>query len=391
MLTTLARAGSAISAALLLTAALTGCGDFFNKNTSTGGGGGGATGAASYVYVGTQTGVLASFALSASGAFTQLADSPSNLSTSSINSLVVTPGNGYLYAAVAGAGTYGLGINSTTGVPSLVSKSALATDVIPVALTIDPTGKWLLAAGVGSGLSSGSLAVGIYTINSDGTLSPLQGSPVSISLPSGTNPANLSIQNITVAPDSSFVFVSMGSLGVAPLPFNTSGGLSQNTSVITPKTTSGATNQDLGLAVDPTSKFLYVGETNQGIRAFSIAANFPEVSGSPFKAGGQPRFLLFDGTGANLYAANQADGTISASSVAATGVLTEIAGSPFSSVGSQPYALALDQTKKYLLGVNIGGNPSVQAYGFSTTTAGALAAGSNISGLSAADAIAATH
>ncbi len=386
MLKTLARAGTAISAALLTAVTLAGCGDFFTKTTTGGGGGGGGT-TASYVYVGTQAGVLASFALSTSGAFTQIANSPTTLSTSAINALVVTPGNSYLYAAVAGAGIFGLGINSSSGFPTLVKTSALTTDVVPVALAIDPSGKYLLAAGLGGG----GPAVGIYAINSDGTLSTLQGSPIAITLPSGSNAADVSIQNIAVAPDSSFVFVSMGKLGVAPLPFNTSGGLSQNTSVITAKATSGVGNQDLGLAVDPKSKFLYVGETNQGIRAFSIATNFPEISGSPFAAGGQPRFLLLDGTGANIYAANQADGTISASSVAASGALTAIAGSPFSSVGAQPYALALDQTKKYLLGINLGGNPSVQAYGFSTATAGALTAGSTIGGLAAAGAVATTH
>src|SRR6185437_8930019 len=118
-----------------------------------------------------------------------------------------------------------------------------------------------------------------------------------------------------------------------------------------PNAPSGIANQDLGLAVNPTSTALFVGETNAGVRVFTIGANstFTEIGGSPFKAGGQPRSLAFDGTGDFLYVANATDNTISGYSVLASGTLTAITGSPFSSVGAQPQALALDQSKKFLL------------------------------------------
>jgi 6-phosphogluconolactonase (cycloisomerase 2 family) len=284
---------------------LAGCGDFFNKDS--GGGGGGSVG--SYFYVGSQSGLLGSYSVSTTGALAGLSGSPLQLATSAINALSVTPSNTFLYAAVAGAGVFGLGVNSSTGVATLVNTSALVSDVSPLAMTIDPSGKYVLVAG----LFNGAAAVGEYAINSDGTLAEVTGSPITIALPSGADPNNLTLQSIVVAPNSSYVFVSLGQLGVAPLPFNTSGGLAVNTNVIGAKTSSGVSNQDLGMAVNSTSSALFVGETNVGVRVFTIGSSskFTEISGSPFKAGGQPRSITFDGTGDYLYVANATDNTIS--------------------------------------------------------------------------------
>ena len=362
---------------------LAGCGDFFNKD---GGGGGGSTG--SYTYVGTQGGILASYSVSSSGALAAVSGSPLQLAAAAVNSLAVTPSHAFLYAAVAGIGVSGLTINSS-GVTTLINTSALVQDVAPVAITVDPSGQYLLVAG----LANGAAAVGEYAINSDGTLAEVTGSPVSITFPSGTDTTNLSVQNIAVAPNSSYVFVSLGQLGVAPLPFNTSGSLSANTHIITAKLTSGISNQDLGLAVNSGSTALFVGETNAGVRVFTIGSNstFTELSGSPFKAGGQPISLSFDGTGDYLYAANSSDSTISGYSVLSSGTLTALTGSPFSSVGTQPNALTLDQSKKFLLSANVGGSPDVQLFSFDSTIAGKIDPGATANPAASAAAIASTH
>lgn len=362
---------------------LAGCGDFFNKDG--GGGGGGSTG--SYTYVGTQSGVLVGYSVSTTGALATLSGTPNQFATAGINSLAVTPSNAFLYAGVSGIGVYGLGIASTTGVTTLIDTTALVQDVAPSALTVDPSGQYLLVAG----LADGAPAVGEYLINADGTLAEVQGSPVSITFPAGTDTSTASVQNIAVAPNSSYVFVTIGQLGVAPLPFNTSGGLSPNTQIIPAKTTSGISNQDLGLAVNSTSSALFVGETNLGVRVFTIGSSFTEISGSPFKAGGQPRSLVFDGTGDYLYAANASDSTISGYSVLASGSLTALTGSPFSSVGTQPFALALDQSKKFLLSANLGRNPDLQLFSFDSTTAGKIDPGATATNAAQAAAIASTH
>jgi 6-phosphogluconolactonase len=376
-------ASSLCASALLLA----GCGDFFNKDGG-GGGGGGSTG--SYTYVGTQNGVLVGYSVSSSGALATLSGSPKQFATAGINSLAVTPGNTFLYAGVAGIGVYGLGIASGTGVTTLINTNALVQDVAPSALTVDPSGKYVLVAG----LANGAAAVGEYLINSDGTLAEVTGSPVTITFPANTDTTDLSIQNIAVAANSSYVFVTLGQLGVAPLPFNTSGGLTANTVILNPKaTTGGILNQDLGLAVNASSSALFVGETNVGVRVFTIGASssFKELSGSPFKSGGQPRSLSFDGTGDYLYAANASDSTISGYSVLASGTLTALTGSPYSSVGTQPYALTLDQSKKFLFSANLGGSPDLQLFSADNTVAGKLDPGATATNAAAAAAIASTH
>jgi 6-phosphogluconolactonase len=373
-------AGSVGVSALLLA----GCGDFFTKSS----GGGGGTTVGSYTYVGTQTGVLGGYSVSSTGALGTLSGSPLQLSTSGISALAITPSNTFLYAAVAGIGVYGLGLNGTTGVTTLINSNALVQDVSPSALTVDPSGKFLLVAGLANGVA----AVGEYAINSDGTVAEVTGSPVSITFPTGTDTTNLSVQNIAVAPNSGYVFVTLGQLGVAPLPFNTSGGLSANTQIISPKATGGIANQDLGLAVNAGSTALFVGETNVGVRVFTIGSStFTEISGSPFAAGGQPRSITLDGTGDYLYVANASDNTISGYTVLSSGALTALTGSPFSSVGTQPFALALDQSKKFLFSANLGGSPDVQLFSFDTTTAGKLDPGATVTNVTSAAAITSTH
>jgi 6-phosphogluconolactonase (cycloisomerase 2 family) len=143
--------------------------------------------------------------------------------------------------------------------------------------------------------------------------------------------------------------------------------------------------------VNSTSTALFVGETNVGVRVFTIGSSFTEISGSPFKAGTQPRSLQFDGTGDYLYVANATDDTISGFSVLASGALTALTGSPFSSVGTQPFALALDQSKKFVLSANLGGTPDVQLFSFDATTAGKLDPGATATNISTASAIATTR
>jgi 6-phosphogluconolactonase len=363
---------------------LAGCGDFFTKSSS----GGGGTTVGSYTYVGTQAGVLVGYSVSSTGTLATLSGSPNQFATAPVVALAVTPSNTVLYAGVAGIGVYGLGINSSTGVTTLINTNALVQDVAPSALTVDPSGKFLLVAGLANGVA----AVGEYAINSDGTLSEVTGSPVSITFVAGTDTSNLSVQNIAVAPNSSYVFVTLGQLGVVPMPFNTSGSLSANTQIIGPKATSGIANQDLGLAVNSTSSALFVGETNVGVRVFTIGtSSFTEISGSPFAAGGQPRSITFDSTGGYLYVANTTDNSISGYSVLASGALTALSGSPFSSVGTQPFALALDQSKKFLFAANLGGNPDVQLFSFDSTIAGKLDPGATATNAAQPAAVASTH
>jgi hypothetical protein len=77
--------------------------------------------------------------------------------------------------------------------------------------------------------------------------------------------------------------------------------------------------------------------------------------------------------------------------VLASGTLTALSGSPFPSVGTGPYALALDQSKKFLFSANVGGSPDVQLFSFDSTSAGKIDPGATATNASTAAAIASTH
>ena len=79
---------------------------------------------------------------------------------------------------------------------------------------------------------------------------------------------------------------------------------------------------------------------------------------------------MVDATGAFLYVANSAANTISAYTLASTGALTPISGSPFAT-GAGPTDLAEDNTKGYLGVVCSGGTPDLELFAINATT-GAL-------------------
>jgi 6-phosphogluconolactonase len=362
-----------LAGAGLSLAAGCGHGHFF---VDTSGGGGNTTGAGDYLYVGTQTGVIAGFAVSTTGALTAVAGTPFNFSQgTAITAMVVTPSNAFMYASGSG-GVFLLSINASTGALTVGNNgSALVSDVAPTVLRVDPTGKFLLAAGFDP--STGLPSIAVYTINSDGTLT-IVGTPLAIPLPSGASTSSAPVQMV-IMPTDSFVFVSMGTVGVVSMTFNSSGQLSQTGKTNAPGTSTGPTgavpNQDLALALNSGGTLLFVGETNVGVRVNTIAADssLTAVSGSPFKTAGQPSAMSFDGSGGYLYVTNQSTNNITGFSVLASGTLTELtsAGSPFAA-GSTPTSLSIDQSKKFLAVANSGGTPDLQIYGFDTTTAGKL-------------------
>ena len=364
---------------LLLTAGC-GHGHFFVDT----GGGGNTTGVGNYLYTGSQTGVIGGFAVSSTGALTAVANTPFNFSQqgTAITSMVVTPSDKFMYAS-AGGGVFLLTINASNGALTVGNNGAvLVADVNPTFLQVDPTGKFLLAAGFDP--STGLPSVAVYTINSDGTLT-IVGTPVAIPLPTGASSSAAPVQ-MAIMPNDSFIFVSMGTVGVVSMTFNSSGQLSQTGKTNAPGTVTGPTgpvsNQDLPLAINSGGTLLFVGETNVGVRVNTIAADssLTAITGSPFKTAGQPSSIAFDGTGGYLYVTNQSSNNITAFSVLASGALTELttAGSPFAA-GTSPTSLSLDQSKKFLAATNIGGTPDLQIYSFDATTAGKLVPGATAS------------
>ncbi|HVT96303.1 MAG TPA: beta-propeller fold lactonase family protein, partial [Acidobacteriaceae bacterium] len=289
--------------------ALTGCGQFFPPLTS-GGGGGGGTSTGDYLYVGN----LGTNPLSIAG-FSIGTTSLSGISGSNWSveleptALAVTPTDTYLYLGSAAGGIYVYTIGSNGALTIANNGSPVATGVSPSVLRVDPTGKWLLGASAFAGQAY------VYQIGSGGSLTAISSSVVTLN---ASTPAT----DLEITPNGNYVFVSCGTAGIYEMSFSTgSGALAQINGVLNPKTNGAA---DMGLAVSPSSNYLFAAETvTGGVRVFSIGTNgvLTETSGSPYTTNTGAWSVLVDSTGSYVYVANRTAGTISAFLLTNTGAL----------------------------------------------------------------------
>ena len=351
-----------------------GCGGFFVPQTNSGGG----SNTGDYVYVGNGNNTfIAGFGLNSSGALSVLSGSPYNNGVAA-QSVAVTPANTFLYAGTTN-GIYAYAINSNGSIAVQNSGSAVAQDMVATQMQVDSTGNYLLASGFGTSISA--QAIGIYTINtSTGLLTAVTGSPIPLYTGNGSTPAVVTPTGLLITPNNSYVYVSLGSLGVQILTLGTGGALNAGStpSLLTPISTS--TGPDAGLASDPLSAFLFVAEINAGLRVLSIGTggSLKEVSGSPYAVGTGPTAVILDTTGSYVYVANKGSNNISAFTLtAASGKLTAVAGSPFSSGGLQPIGIVNDNSKQFVAVINnqatgASGNSDLQIFKFDTTTDGKL-------------------
>jgi 6-phosphogluconolactonase len=81
--------------------------------------------------------------------------------------------------------------------------------------------------------------------------------------------------------------------------------------------------------------------------------------------------VVVNNAGTNVYVANQIDGTISGYSVGSSGTLTALSGSPYTS-GSLVDALALDNSKNYLLATARNSSSDLTMYSFDSAVPGKL-------------------
>ena len=358
----------------LLLVGLTSCGNFFVPQTNSGGG----TNTGSYIYVANSTNnYLAGFGVSSSGALSVLNKSPYNNGVAA-QSVTVTPANTFLYAGTTN-GIFVYAINSDGSVTVQNSGAASAQDIVATSMQVDSSGSYLLAAGVATSL--GTQAIAIYQINATtGLLTALTGSPVALYTGKATTATVVTPNSVLITPNNAYVYVSLGTLGVQVLTL--SGGSLNPGSVVTllPPLSTSTSPSDYGLASDPNSAFLFVGEINTGLREFSIGTGgaLSEISGSPYAVGTGPTGVALDATGSYVYVANKGSNNISAFQLtAASGKLVAIAGSPFSSGGLLPIAMVNDNSKKYFAVINSGangstGNSDLQIFKFDATTDGKL-------------------
>lgn len=371
-------------AVLLLAVApfMAGCGNFWQAPSSSGGSGSCttdcSTATSGYFYIlnNPATGspnVVSEYLVS--GSLTPLSGSPLTL-PSSPYSMSIAPNDNFLCVSTT-SGVVAYPISSGILGKTAVTSSA---DLDATAVQVDATSAWLIEAMPGTGGVT-IAAVPIQTTNGAGA-----GSEFTVSIPVNSA-TTVSPSQMVISPDNAHIFVALGTGGTVVVPFTagvTSGrsplGTTYNSFPV--KHTGGSA---LSVAVDPSNRMFYIGETlansaaNSGGLRFFNYSTFGELtgSGSPIATGAlSPSFILPIFSGDYVYVANGTGaggaGNIAAFAVTSSGTTYSLTAGPTISVGSQPLWLAEDSTSTFLLEVGSAGSPYFDSFTFDATTAGQL-------------------
>ncbi len=350
-----------------------GCKGFWDAPSGSGSGGNGTASGVFYV-LNQKTAQLAGFSFAqGSTSLTAVSNSPYTLAAQPY-AVAISPNGGFLYLSTP-VGIYAYSIGTGGALTILNDGQPISSD-FAFTMQVDPTGSWLVEA------VSGLPAVNAIPLDATTGLLLSGGSEESVTLPSGAT----AIQQLTLTPSGSaniYVFVAMGSTGIAGIPFTASNNDPfGSVTTIKPKSTTGG---DTTIAVDLSRSLLYVGETvavsgtqTGGLRVFTIGANstFTEVSGSPYATAGVGPSAILPTTN-YVYVANKAvsgssSGNITGFAITLTGTVYSLTTVSTISAGVATVGLAEDSTGTYLLAVNASGSPDLSAFTFDTTTAGKL-------------------
>jgi len=271
----------------------------------------------------------------------------------------IAPNLAFVYVVGEGSNAISaLGEKSTGELTSLTLPS-FPTSPRPVALTLTPAKNFLYVANLTSNTVSG------FTLDhTTGILTPIgtavPPTPVCANTSICSNPLSLGVNST-----GTFLFVlNQGAVAPAtPAPASISVfSIDATRGLLTPVAGSPFTFASLVapnpqvLAVSPSAGVLYVSNGPSGtVSAFSIAGSgaLTEIAGSPFPAGTNIVGITIDPKGQFLYAADFGGGKISSFSIQSGGALAAVAGSPFST-GSGPFALATDSKAAFLFSAEQG-------------------------------------
>jgi hypothetical protein len=226
---------------------------------------------------------VSAFSVSSTGALTEIVGSP--FATGGVGSkggyyaadraTIRTIGN-FLYVSNSASGDVSaLTINPQTGSLALVSGSPFpaggSASGYGISLAVTPNNNFLIAA------NAVSNTIWVFTVNSNGSLSPITGSPFyTISSPDG----------IKVSPNGSFLAVALPSTSAVEMfAINTTtGALTEIGSF-----PSGAGQELSGIDINSASTLLFAGEANQSetiVDVYDISTDgvLTPITGSPFIA-----------------------------------------------------------------------------------------------------------
>ena len=369
-----------LAAALLLA----GCSGFWNLPSSSSSTSTTPTTLSSGVfYVMNQTAMqIAAYSI-VSGTLTPLSGSPYSSGVApgaTPYSMAIAPGGGYLYLSTV-SGIYAYSI-TTNGFLSIANGGSPISSDIANAMQVGPNGTWLIDAFINTG---GQVQLDATPLNSSGTYL------IGANVPSvAFTITNASVKQMALSPDGKNLFVALGAGGTIIVPFTASSSspLGATARGIPVANTGGSA---LSVAVDPSDRLFYIGETlasssasSGGLRAFnysSLSGTLTQASGSPIASGGlAPNDILPEASGNYVYVANgqgtSGSGNVAWFPISASGTTYTIAAGSSVATGIQPLGLAEDSNKNFVLAVSSGGstssgNPDLEAY---TMSSGALTA-----------------
>jgi len=295
---------------------------------------------------------VTAFSIGPSGALTQIGSFPtggtgagSGLYAS--NRVKIGAVGSFLYVTDDGSNDVaGFSINPTTGGLTAVTGSPFATGGNAgtnggLSLAVTPDGKFLIAG------SAGSTNITVFSIASDGSLTPISGSP----FPAGAEP-----DGTRVTPDGAFLTVGLAApVGVYSIASN-------GVLAAAPGSPFAGSGSDAGVDVSCAGNRLFAGNAGATtvIDVFNIALNgaLSPIPGSPFRGSGvNSNVVLLSPNNQFLFVSNQGtqseNDTVSVFSVASNGSLAEISGSPFHvNSGLYPSLIATDQAGTLLFTAN---------------------------------------
>jgi len=368
--------GSLAGVSLIAAAFLAGCAGFWDAPSSTTTTTTPTTLSSGVFYILNQTTKqIAAYSI-ASGKLQTISGSPYTLSATPY-CIAVAPGGGFLYVGTVN-GIYLYTVSSSGSLTLANGGSTISADI---AAAMQISGPWLVDA-----FTAASGAVQLDAI-------PINSSTGAYAGPGGTPPLqtfsinNAAIKQMVLSPDGANLFVALGAGGTIVVPF-TSGNSNPLAATATAIGVLNSGGSALSVAVDPTSRLFYVGETlanstanSGGLRVFnysSLGGTLTQTSGSPIATGGlAPNAILPIANGQYVYVANgqgqTAAGNIAWFPITASGTTYSIAAGSTIASGIQPIGLAEDSEDNFVLAASTGGStssgsPDLDAYTMSSGT-----------------------
>jgi 6-phosphogluconolactonase len=238
---------------------------------------------------------------------------------------VASAGAKFIYIANMNQGVRAFAVNAATGALTPVSGGPWIVDEFPFSMAISPNGKSIYVVN-----PSSSDIAGFSSNVTSGALTPIPGSPFPVA------PGNGAIRMI-VHPNGKFAYANATAYDIER--YN----VDQTTGALTASGNPAVGGIFGTLAIDPSGKFLY--SANGGLSFLPDPAKTNNVSAFTINA--------------------------------ATGALTEIAGSPFPT-GTGPRRLTTDPSGKYLLVSNTDSH-DIRVYAINVTTGALAQVGSKVS------------